>query len=118
MITIETLKIIREKRGYSQLKVAMHVNTSQDQISRYESGNREPNKDTLRDLVKYLDTNADYILGLTADDRPYYDRNQSNLSDQEYEAIKLFRNLDEDEKVVVLKLLKAYIKEKDLTKTS
>ena len=36
------LKEIRKSKGISQLKLAMDLNTNQNTISRYETGEREP----------------------------------------------------------------------------
>ncbi len=56
------LKELRLERGLSQLKLAMDLNTNQNTISRYETGEREPG---IRDLIKiadYFGVTVDYLI--------------------------------------------------------
>ena len=43
----ENLKEIRLKKGFSQKKVAENIGVAKSTYSLYESGNREPNVETL-----------------------------------------------------------------------
>ena len=56
------LKALREKRGISQLKLAMDLGLNQNSISRYESGAREADYKTLIALADYFDVSIDYLL--------------------------------------------------------
>ena len=56
------LKEIRVKRGISQLKLAMDLNVNQNSISRYESGLREPDYNTLIKIADYFKVSIDYLL--------------------------------------------------------
>ena len=60
------LKALREKRGISQLKLAMDLGLNQNSISRYESGAREADYKTLIAL------SIDYLLERT--DKPKMNR--------------------------------------------
>ena len=56
------LKMMRKEKGITQTKLAMELNTSQNTISRYETGDREPG---IRDLIKiadYFNVSLDYLL--------------------------------------------------------
>lgn len=66
------LKALREKRGISQLKLAMDLGLNQNSISRYESGAREADYKTLIALADYFDVSIDYILERT--DKPKMNR--------------------------------------------
>lgn len=66
------LKALREKRGISQLKLAMDLGLNQNSISRYESGAREEDYKTLIALADYFDVSIDYILERT--DKPKMNR--------------------------------------------
>lgn len=66
------LKALREKRGISQLKLAMDLGLNQNSISRYESGAREADYKTLIALADYFDVSIDYILEWT--DKPKMNR--------------------------------------------
>ena len=59
------LKSLREACGYTQLKVAMDLNLSQNSVSRYESGAREAGYELLIRFADYYHTSIDYILGRT-----------------------------------------------------
>ena len=59
------LKYLREKKGISQLKLAMDVNMNQNSISSYETGNREADYATLIRLADYFDVSIDYLLERT-----------------------------------------------------
>ena len=66
------LKALREKRGISQLKLAMDLGLNQNRISRYESGAREADYKTLIALADYFDVSIDYLLERT--DKPKMNR--------------------------------------------
>ena len=61
------LKEIRKSRGISQVKLAMDLNTSQNTISRYETGEREPGITELVRIADYFNISVDYLLGRTDD---------------------------------------------------
>ena len=59
------LKEIRKSKGISQLKLAMDLNTSQNTISRYETGEREPGITELIKIADYFNVSVDYLLERT-----------------------------------------------------
>jgi len=59
------LRKIRKERGISQLKLAMDLNMSQNTISRYETGEREPGINELIKIADYFDVSVDYMLERT-----------------------------------------------------
>ena len=61
------LREIRKQKGYTQQKVAMDLNLSQNSISRYESGVREADYDLLVRFADYYNVSIDYILCRTND---------------------------------------------------
>ena len=66
------LKAMREKRGISQLKLAMDLGLTQNSVSRYESGAREADYKTLVALADYFNVSIDYLLERT--DKPAVNR--------------------------------------------
>ncbi len=62
------LREIRKKYGISQLKLALELNTSQNTISRYETGDREPGITELIKIADYFNVSIDYLVGRT--DKP------------------------------------------------
>ena len=59
------LKEVRKSKGISQLKLAMDLNTSQNTISRYETGEREPGIVELIKISDYFNISIDYLLERT-----------------------------------------------------
>ena len=59
------LKELRKAKGISQLKLAMDLNTSQNTISRYETGEREPGINELIKIADYFNISLDYLVGRT-----------------------------------------------------
>ena len=57
------LKKLRQERNISQLKLAMDLNMNQNSISRYETGEREADYETLIKLADYFGVTLDYLLG-------------------------------------------------------
>ena len=61
------LKELRKKHGISQLKLAMDLHMSQNTISRYETGEREPGIAELIKLADYFRVSLDYLVGRSND---------------------------------------------------
>lgn len=61
------LKELRKARNISQLKLAMDLGMNQNSISRYESGAREADYQTLIALADYFNVSIDYLLERTND---------------------------------------------------
>lgn len=58
------LKAAREDKDISQTKVAQKLQTTQQQIYKYEHGKQEMTVSKLKTLCEYYNISADYILGL------------------------------------------------------
>lgn len=61
------LRELRERRGFTQLKVAIDLNLNQNSVSRYESGAREAGYELLTQFADYYNVSIDYILYRTDD---------------------------------------------------
>ena len=59
------LKQLRKDKGISQLKLALDLNTNQNTISRYETGEREPGIHELIMIADYFNVSIDYLVGRT-----------------------------------------------------
>ena len=59
------LKEIRKAKGISQIKLAIDLNTNQNTISRYETGEREPGIHELIKIADYFNVSVDYLLERT-----------------------------------------------------
>ena len=59
------IKQIREEIGLTQAQVAAETEISRSSISKYESGELEPNFEQLGKLASYYNISLDWLLGST-----------------------------------------------------
>lgn len=59
------LRELRLTRKITQLKLAMDLSMSQNTVSRYENGEREPGISELIRIADYFDVSVDYLLERT-----------------------------------------------------
>ncbi|HAY72680.1 MAG TPA: transcriptional regulator [Ruminococcaceae bacterium] len=67
----DILKELRHDKGLTQADIAKHFGISQTMYSMYESGRRTMKIEMLCELADILETSTDYILGRTAQQKPY-----------------------------------------------
>lgn len=60
----ENLKEARIKSGLSQKEVSENIGVAKSTYSLYESGNREPNVNTIKKIADVLSVSADTLLGI------------------------------------------------------
>lgn len=60
----ERLKAIREDQDKTQREVAEALNTTRQQIGKYESGSQTMTIGRLKELCQFYQVSADYVLGL------------------------------------------------------
>lgn len=69
------LKYVRKQHGYSQEQIAKILNTTQNQVWKYESENPKYNQEIpvrhIVTLARLYNVSADYLLGLTDVAEPY-----------------------------------------------
>ncbi|MBQ4268219.1 MAG: helix-turn-helix transcriptional regulator [Clostridia bacterium] len=59
------LRELRKEKGISQKELGALLNVCNQAVSFWETGSREPDLDTLREIAEYFETSVDYLLGLT-----------------------------------------------------
>ncbi|SDJ62270.1 helix-turn-helix domain-containing protein [Paenibacillus naphthalenovorans] len=62
---IERLRKLREKKGISQTEAAKRLGIVRTTYSNYESGNREPDIETIEKIARFYDVSVDYLLGIS-----------------------------------------------------
>ncbi len=67
VILMNRITILRKKEKLSQSELAEKLNISQQSISSYENGKREPDNETLKKLADFFNVTTDYLLGRTDD---------------------------------------------------
>lgn len=97
---MKNLKIIRESKNYSQLKVSMDLGISQELISKYETGKSTPSFDILIKMSNYFKCSIDYLCDLT-DDPTSIDvlSKNSTLSIEERKLLSEYNSLSKDDKL-------------------
>lgn len=56
------LKELRTKSNATQLELSSHLGISRPTYCRYETGEREPNFDTIKKIADYYSVSVDYII--------------------------------------------------------
>lgn len=84
---LRNLKILRNKKNISQLKLSMDLELSQELISQYELGKSLPTIANLVKLANYFNCSTDYLLGLTNDFSK-----KSDLKKDDLEVTELIQN--------------------------
>ena len=65
------IRALREDRDLKQRELAKVLNVSQNTYSQYENGIISLTAEHLIELAKFYHVSVDYLLGLTATQRPY-----------------------------------------------
>ena len=86
----ENLKFAREKRGYSQNDMAESIGVAKSTYSLYESGNREPNVQTIKKIADVLNVSADELLGIEEPSTIAAHFDGDEFTESELEEIKQF----------------------------
>lgn len=112
----EILKMLREKRGYSQKQLADVLHVSKNSVSHYELGGSMPGIDILVAIADVFDVSLDFLLG----------RSKANLSKRLLdktvdkttagELLEDILRLDKEHKHDLLKLLYYIKKDNSLQK--
>lgn len=98
MATIgERVRLLRKKRGLSQVELAARVGITQGSLSLIETNKTEvPAGETLAALCRVLKTTPDFIIAGAGDP----DSIESAM--QEHELVHLWRDLPQDARLLVL----------------
>lgn len=88
------IKELRLKNGWLQIDLANRLNTGKNTVSRYETGQRQLDPDTIFKLCDIFGVSADYLLGRSFLPSP-------DLSEEEMELVLAFRRADERVRQIV-----------------
>ena len=65
----ERLHQLRRQKGITQLKIALDLHFTQNSISQFENGKRNPDYNTLISFADYFNVSIDYFLNRTDNPR-------------------------------------------------
>lgn len=95
------LKEARKKHGYTQVSLAEALGVSKGSIAMWETGKRNPEFDTLEELLSLLDVSYDYLTGKTDEEGHNTPSEESlkqiavwTIADDTYDNIKKYLALD------------------------
>lgn len=86
------IKVMRKAKGMSQQELALCLNTTQQTICKYETGQTIPTLSTLREMSEFFDTTIDYLISDEAE-RSSSEIPRLRLSRDEYAIIQSYRQL-------------------------
>ena len=91
------LKEIRKAANKTQLQVSKDLNISQQNLCRYETGQNEPDIETLKKLAQYFHVTIDYLL----DHKVPYLLDKSILTNEQNDLIDKITSLDREQCMLV-----------------
>lgn len=99
------IKELRQENYYTQKELADLLNTTQSQISKYETDSSSLSIEALIAYSKIFNVSTDYILGLT-NIKNYTSSNQNLLED----CISLFNQIDTLDQRIIIGEMAALVK--------
>lgn len=92
---MKNMKLLRKQKGETLEEMARNLGTSQQVLSRYERGERQPDFEMLLKFADYFGVSVDYLIGRTGASSAPFGTSASPLNEEEYELLKNFRLLNE-----------------------
>ena len=102
------LKNLRNEAQIIQKNLAAQFNVTQATISSWENGRTAPSFDQLIEIADYFDVSVDYLIGRMSIDNNYVYSPSKNIAD----ILELLQQTDCNEREVIFRLLKEYLKTK------
>lgn len=90
---VKNLRLLREEKGISQQRLAEMLNTSQQNIFKYEKTACEPDISTLIRIAEIFNVTVDYLIGNSEIREKDVKLNAVMLTDEEKLHINLWRKL-------------------------
>lgn len=97
----DRIRKILEKKDLSQREFAESLNIAPTTLSGYITNKREPDLGTLKNISLKLGVSLDYLLGVKEEEG-----DPIRLDDEEWGMIILYRNLEEEQKSLILEQMK------------
>lgn len=108
---MDNLRIIREKKNITQLRLSVEAGVAQETISGYELGKTKPSVETLCKMANFLGTSVDYLLGRTDVQTPISQLIIDSFSAAELEMIVAYKKLNKEQKGKALGFMMGMVEE-------
>lgn len=105
---IANLKKLRTDKGISQQALANVIGVSQQSVNKYENHNVEPELRALMAMADFFGTSVDYLIGHTEIPNVIEVVHPHDLNAQEAAMVEGFRNLTEEERKSILRIVENY----------
>ena len=105
---LNNLRNLRIERGLSQEALGNLIGKTQQSIGKYESGETEPDIQTLIFFADYFQTSVDYILDRTDVRSPGMVNKELGFSNEEKRLLSSYNDLDETQQKVILQMLETF----------
>ena len=107
------IKQLREEKGISQLEFAKKINLTQQSVSAYEKGIREPSLDILKTIADFFGVSTDYILSKSDVRNP--EKVEVDMDEVDVAFASGIKGLNETNKMIIKSTLEALLakQEKD-----
>ncbi len=110
------IKECREKCGLTQKQMAQALNLERSTYTYYEIGKSQPNLETLKSIAQIFHVSVDDLLGYKpqphmvrnsklTNHRTQYLSNVTALQNEEQNLILLFRQMNEEQKADIIKMM-------------
>lgn len=94
-----------EAKGVSRKKAAVEIGLSNSITTKWKKTGATPTGETLSKIADYFNVTTDYLLGTDTKKEPLT-VNGEELSDAEAELLELFRRVPEDQRDLVLGMIR------------
>lgn len=111
------LKMLRISKGYTQQGLADKLHISRSSVGMYESGEREPDFETLELIADFFNVSIDYLMGKESRSIYYLDPEAAEMAQELYERpelrvlFKASRNVSKESIEAVTKMIESMKKE-------
>lgn len=103
---------LRKDGGMTQSQLSSRIGISMTQLVRYENKSVQPTADTLKKLSDVFGTSIDFLVNGNTDEKAAASLKDNDLLVQFQEVEKL----NEDDKIVIKKLIDAFLAKKQIQK--
>lgn len=104
------IRQLRKERNLTQLEIAHLVGVKEPTISNYETGKREPDKETWIKLAGVLGVTVDYLMGLSnASTEKTAAPKGDGLSDGAKRLVERYENASEEDRRRILAVVDAVV---------
>lgn len=104
----ERIRLLRDKKGYTQKYIASKIGVKNNTLHGYENGLREPPFEILVQLAEIYEVTVDYLLGRSSDPRLTKEQ-EEQVDKRTKELMDLFNRLGEKDQVFFKQTMENFI---------